>query len=47
MDVLNVFIKNPRTAQGRRVCIHMDREEDTERNDARQLVQLSEQKRFA
>lgn len=42
VDILDVLIKNSRPAQRRRVRVHVNEKKHAERNNARQLVQLSQ-----
>ena len=44
MNVLHMVIEYFRTAHRRRICIHVNKEEQTEWNDAGKLVQFAQQK---
>ena len=47
MNAAHTVVENLCTVQRGRICVEMNKVKDTERDNARQLVQLSEQKRFA
>lgn len=47
VNVLYVLVKARRAVHRRRVCVHMHKEKRAERDDARQLMQLAQQKSFA
>lgn len=47
VDFLHMVVEDLRPVHRSRICVHMHKKEQTERNYTRQLVQFSEQKCFA
>ena len=47
MNVLNMVVEDFWAVQRFRVCVHVHKKEQSKRNDAGQLMQLSEQKCIA